>query len=125
MRNDTGVWNTEPETYPDGIYWGIDDRGERGNWNVDVWFVTDAERQPDLQHLRTIAPQLTDETREAILTIKRAWWERPEYRRSVTSIGIYRAVLEQGVRTSEQFQQALDGAANTHRDVPETWRTPA
>ena len=107
FRNDSGTWLTDPERYPDGVYWGIDYRDGARNWNVDIWFVTDADRQPDLRHVRELGARLTPETRGAILAIKRAWVDRPEYRRSVTSFDIYSAVLDRGVRTPEEFEQSL------------------
>ncbi|HEX9259112.1 MAG TPA: hypothetical protein VF855_06195 [Acidimicrobiales bacterium] len=104
IRNDSGRWNTAPDRYPDGVYWGVDYRDEKRRWNLDIWFVTDGERQPDLRHVREIGPRLTDETRQAILAIKQAWWQRPEYGRTVTSWDIYRAVLEEGIRTPQEFE---------------------
>ena len=63
FRNDAGPWNTQPDTYPDGIYWGIDYRDGRRTWNIDIWFVVDADRQPDLRHVRDLPARLTPETR--------------------------------------------------------------
>jgi len=107
FRNDSGQWNTNPDAYPDGIYWGIDYRDGQRVWNIDIWFVTDADRQPDLRHVRELASRLTPETRSAILDIKRAWASRPEYRSTVTSYDIYTAVLDRGVRTPEEFERSL------------------
>ena len=107
FRNDSGSWNTHPERYPDGVYWGIDYRDEHRSWNIDVWFVADADRQPDLRHVRELGPRLTPETRTAILAIKQAWMKRPEHRDAVKSIDIYTAVLDRGVRTPEEFERSL------------------
>ncbi len=112
FRNDSGAWNSHPEKYPDGIYWGIDYRDGRLTWNIDVWFVTDADRQPDLRHVRELAGRLTPETRSAILDIKRAWVTRPEYGTTVRSFDIYSAVLDQGIRTPEEFERYLRTTAN-------------
>jgi len=107
FRNDSGRWNVDPARYPDGVYWGIEYRDEQHTWNIDIWFVTDAERQPDLRHLHELAPRLTPETREAIIAVKREWAGRPEYRNSVTSFDIYTAVLDDGVRTPVEFEHHL------------------
>lgn len=105
FRNDTGAWNTDP-AYPDGLYLGLSYRASDGaDWKIDIWFVDQPDRQPDLQHLRTISARLTDQTREAILQIKHAWCRRPEYGTSVTSFDIYSAVLDGDVRTAEQFDR--------------------
>jgi hypothetical protein len=103
FRNDMGAWNADPG-YPDGLYLGLGYRSPAGHdWRLDVWFVDDPCRQPDLGHLRTLPPRLDRESRLAILQIKTAWHARAEYGRSVRSFDIYTAVLDAGVRTPEQF----------------------
>ncbi len=103
FRNDTGDWNTDAN-YPDGFYLGVNCRSAAGDdWNLDIWFVDEPERQPDLNHLRSLPARLTPETRKAILDIKKAYLGRPEYGKSVNANEIYRAVLDDGVRTPEEF----------------------
>ena len=107
FRDDTGSWNTDP-AYPDGVYLGIAYRAPSGDdWKIDIWFVDEPERQPDLAHLQSIPPALNSENREAILRIKTVWSTRPEYRRSVTSFDVYTAVIHDGVRTLDQFDEWL------------------
>jgi hypothetical protein len=102
FRDDTGHWNTDP-AYPDGLYLGADYRAPRGHdWNLDIWFVDEPGRQPDLAHLTTLAPRLTPETRIAILAIKQAWADRGA---KVRGFDVYRSVLDDQVRTPEQFDQ--------------------
>lgn len=114
FRDDTGDWNAEPETYPDGLFLNVRYRSARPrDWGLDLWFVDQPERQPDLTHLRTLLPRLTDETRAAILRIKEEWTSRPEYGREVdgTLINgtlIYEAVLDGGVRTLPDFAEWLE-----------------
>jgi len=117
LRNDTGDWNTEPDKYPDGLFLQVQYRSRSPrprDWSLDLWFVDHPERQPDLGHLRTLLPRLTDETREAILRIKEEWTPRPEYGRQVNGILIYEAVLDGGVRTLPDFAEwlAQDAAAS-------------
>ena len=107
LRDDTGKWNVEPEKYPDGVYWGIDYRDENLKWKIDIWFVEEIERQPDINNLKDFMPRLTPETREAILNIKRAWFDKPQYGNKVTSYLIYDAVLNEGVFTVEEFDKFL------------------
>jgi hypothetical protein len=104
FRNDTGTWNTD-ERYPDGLYLGLDCRSRTDErWKVDVWFVDEPDRQPDLAHARDLPPRLTPETRAAIVLIKDAWARRPDYGKDVTSWDIYSAVLDDGVRTEVDFE---------------------
>lgn len=119
LRDDTGDWNNDP-LYPDGVYLGLRYRSPDGDdWNIDVWFVDEPHRQPDLAHLRTLPERITTDARRAILRIKDVWAGHPNYGSSITSHDVYTAVLDGHVRTNEQFaawleqrddRAALDGA---------------
>jgi hypothetical protein len=105
FRNDTGDWNTDPR-YPDGLYLGLQCRSGAGQrWKIDIWFVDEPDRQPDLAHVRDLPARLTEETRAAILLVKDAWAGRPEYGKGVSSWDIYVAVLDDGVRTPVGFEE--------------------
>jgi hypothetical protein len=107
-RDDSGRWNAEPEQYPDGLYLGLRYHpAGAAEWKVDLWFVDDPARQPDLAHLRAVPGRLTGETRLAILRIKALWSTRPQYGASVRSWDIYTAVLDDGVRDAAGFDQWL------------------
>ncbi|MEE1736159.1 hypothetical protein [Streptomyces sp. BE147] len=96
FRDDTGEWNTDP-AYPDGLYLNVAYRTEDGQeWTLDIWFVDEPDRQPDLAHVRDLPPRLTAAHRADILAIKQALSERPAERR-VPSYEVYRAVLDYGV----------------------------
>lgn len=99
FRRDDGRWNAEPDAYPDGLYVGLTYRDDTGpEWNADVWFVTEPDRQPDLAHVRSLPDRITPEARAAILLIKHS---RPDYR----SFDLYRSVLDDGVRTPEDYDR--------------------
>jgi hypothetical protein len=105
FRDDTGEWNTDP-TYPDGLYLGLRYRSPQGHdWTLDIWFVNEPERQPDIAHVQAIPPRLTPDVRTAILQIKDARADSPEYGRTVRGYDVYRSVLDDGVRTPEQFTE--------------------
>jgi hypothetical protein len=107
FRNDTGAWNADPG-YPDGLYLGLSSRSPAGHdWRSDIWFVDEPDRQPDLKHLQSLPPQLTDEIRAAILRVKGAWSCSPEYGKSLRSFDIYTAVIDAGVRGPEDFADWL------------------
>jgi len=104
LRDDSGEWNIEPDDYPDGVYLGLRYRSaQKQDWNFDIWFVDEPDRQPDLAHLRTLLPRLTDESRVAILAIKEALATDPEYGRSIHGVDVYEAVLDHGVTSSAEF----------------------
>ena len=109
LRNDSGFWNKTPEDYPDGLYLGITYRSERNeDWNLDIWFVDEPERQPDLKHLRTILPRLSTTMREIILTIKTALATGSfAYDKPVSSFLVYEAVVDGGVSNIVEFENWL------------------
>jgi len=49
--------------------------------------------------------RLNPETRLAIFEIKAAYWQRQEYRDTITGDLIYRAVLDHGVRSLADFER--------------------
>jgi hypothetical protein len=109
FRNDSGDWNADPSAYPDGLYLGISARTPRGeNWNLDVWFIDQPERQPDLAHLSTLLPRITDENREVILAIKRELANTSRQLPSnACSLLVYEAVVDHGVRDTMAFEAWL------------------
>ncbi|MFI0742970.1 hypothetical protein ACH4PU_33595 [Streptomyces sp. NPDC021100] len=101
FRDDTGHWNTDP-MYPDGLYLGVEYRSEAGReWTLDIWFVDEPDRQPDLAHVRALPPRLTDAHRVRILRIKQALAARPGD--GTPGYDVYRAVLDHGIATPGEF----------------------
>lgn len=107
-RDDTGRRNQDPAKYPDGLYVGLQYHPSAlPEWKLDLWFIDDPARQPDLAHLRTLPQRLTDDARLTILRIKTLWSARPEYGTTVSSWDIYSAVLDHDVRDADEFAQWL------------------
>ena len=93
------------EDGPSGLYWGIR-LGDSpfGDWKLDIWFLAKNEYENHIDYAKQMRRRLNDESREAILSIKKSYWQRSEFRKSVTSDLIYRAVLDEGVRTPNEFE---------------------
>lgn len=130
FRNDTGSWNADPATYPDGLYLGLSVCSDtRVDWTIDIWAVDQPERQPDLRHLRTLLPRLDDDSRTTILLIKQALVEA-ETRSSeskIPSAYVYEAVIEDGVGNVKQFVEWLAGKSGRTEHfvmVPSVVRSP-
>lgn len=100
LRDDTGRWNTDP-AYPDGRYIGIGYE----DWTLDIWFVDEPARQPDLCHLRTLLPRLTEANRAVIVEIKQSLVELPPPGGRVPSFRVYEAVLDHGVANRAEFDR--------------------
>ncbi|HKC66570.1 MAG TPA: hypothetical protein VKB86_23195 [Pyrinomonadaceae bacterium] len=93
---------------PSGLYWGIKLGNERqGAWKLDVWFLNRASYDEHAAYSSNMREKLSAESRTIILAIKEDYWRRPEYRDTVTSDMIYRAVLDKGVRSTSEFERLL------------------
>jgi len=91
---------------PNGLYWGIKLGDERkGAWKIDLWFLDTQDYERHSKYCDCLRDRLTTETRSAILDIKEAYWRRREYRDTITSDLIYRAVLDHDVRTVQDFER--------------------
>jgi hypothetical protein len=93
---------------PNGLYWGIKLGDPRqGAWKLDVWFLAPVSYDQHASYSAGMRARLTAETRSIILLIKEAYWRRQEYRDTVTSDLIYRAVLDHDVRDVSGFEHFL------------------
>src|ERR1041384_1258545 len=101
-------FTNNPGLDPNGYYWGLKTGDERaGAWKLDLWFVDQAGFDEHRNYTTAMNERLTAETRMVICAIKESYWQHAEYRKTVTSDHIYRAVLDGGVRSVDEFQQWL------------------
>lgn len=97
---------------PSGFYWGIKLGDERqGAWKLDVWFLDLPAFEEHENYGAQMRRRLTAETARVIREIKEAFWRRPEYRDTITSDLIYRAVLDHGALSKADFERLLAVAA--------------
>jgi hypothetical protein len=91
------------QPFDHGLYWGI--RLLRGGreWKVDLWGYGPAAYRAHLAEFEALRARLAGADRTAILRVKDAVCRRPAYRRDVTSMDVYAAVAEHGVRSVAEF----------------------
>lgn len=77
------------------------------DWKLDIGFWPAVRGPKEAAFAASMLARLTPESRLAILWIKDIWHRTPEYRTSVTSMDIYSAVLDHGVRTPIGFSAWL------------------
>lgn len=101
--NQTGAFN--PGFPCEGYYWGVHYEAQAGvAWKLDVWFWPRSAPSEDIQHAQDLQRRLTPETRQAILWIKNAHHRQQLFSGDrVSSVDIYDAVLNHGVRTPAAF----------------------
>jgi hypothetical protein len=104
----TGAQFLNALSSPDkALYWQLRYRaGDGTEWKVDMWSAPEDYDLPRGESfVQPMKASLTDETRQAILTLKEA---RADGRLpAILSIDLYRAVIGGGVRTSDQLQRWL------------------
>ncbi len=77
-------------------------------WKLDISVWTNGAPQEVEQYQEKLR-ELDLSTRLAILRIKDARYERPDYPEVVGGFQVYEAVLDHGVRTAEEFELYLRG----------------
>jgi len=96
------------------LYWGLrvadPARGPLSDadptiWKLDLHLSTPEHFARGLECRRRWADVMTEDARSEILAIKDAVCHTPEYRKTLLSVHIYEAVLEQGVDGLEQFRE--------------------
>lgn len=87
----------------EGVYWQLRIAAGGEDWKIDMWLLREGHPGPLSSWLTApMLAALTDETRRAILTIKHAEISNPA---RCGSIHVYRAVLQDGVRTPAEFRR--------------------
>jgi hypothetical protein len=93
------------------------------DWKLDISFwLSDDPREDEVAYLEGLARRQDPETRLAILWIKSLWAQSPDvrdpaYAREVSSLDLYEAVLEHGVRTPEAFDAYLTARGKPARTL--------
>jgi len=110
--NCVDVYREDPNDF--GLYWGVraadparkekTPRSDPTVWKLDVWTARPEEFSVAPPKREQWASRMTEEARSHILAIKEAVCVEAEYRRSLLSVHIYEAVLEEGVTGVEAFR---------------------
>jgi len=99
-------------------------QGDARQPDASLWLSGDP-RENEMAYQEDLVRRLDPEARLAILWIKGLWVESPErrdraYGREVSSVDIYGAVLERGVRTPEEFDAYLAAVGKPTRSLGRT-----
>lgn len=97
---------------PEGIYIGVEYITDYNDpWKIDIWYLL-AEKDKSVAKTKDILSKLSTDTKEKILDIKSQMHDNPNYRKIVTSIDIYEAVLEKGVSDFDEFKHYIQITKN-------------
>jgi hypothetical protein len=96
------------EGLPAGLYWGVYLGDERdGAWKIDIWMTDSNDFRATRQYTERINRRLSVANRRTIIDIKTACWRHPQYRKGFSSVDIYDAVLDHGIRSIDEFWNFL------------------
>ncbi len=109
------VWmsfrNHRLQPHPTGLqslYWGIR-LGDisQGAWKIDLHAMDSEICAKQLSGIRQLASRLDEQSRLRILDIKSQCWQLPQFRRELTSMDIYEAVLDHAVTDMSDFRKYM------------------
>ena len=75
-----------------------------GTWRLDLTLWLHDLHENNTAWHKALRDSITDEQRAAVLRIKDVWFQHPSYPDQIGGFEIYTAVIEEGVRTPEQFR---------------------
>ena len=107
LLNESGLFNPTGLPQDERYYLAAHYLAGKVEWKIDISFWLGDGPRPEVKYAEGIRQKLTRETRVAILWIKDVWHRLPTYRREVSGMDIYTAVLDHGVRTPTQFEAYL------------------
>jgi hypothetical protein len=88
-----------------GLYLGIHLLLRQKTWKIDIWCVGPKDFERTVAEHRAQIKALKSIDRHTILTLKFALIERGDYRNTIWSVDLYRAILEGNILTIEQFDE--------------------
>lgn len=87
-----------------GLFWGIRLLYRGRTWKLDLWGYGEEDYRASGERFERLRRRLEQADRMAILRIKDVMCREENYRREVSSLQIYEAVLEDRVETVEGFR---------------------
>ena len=95
---------------PVGLYWGIYVSGlvAPEEWKIDLWAIDSEQSRASKKAFDELRASIGEESRLIILEIKNHFYKHPEYRKKFGSVDIYRAVIEEDIRSVEEFTEWLE-----------------
>jgi hypothetical protein len=116
VRVEKSLWR-KMAALPEGIYVGVRMRHPRfaSMWKLDIWMVDEETRTKNKQLLDAISTKLTPETRELIVKAKAALITPEGRTPSMSSVHVYQAVLDLGMRSVEDVVAYVESLDDAHR----------
>lgn len=90
---------------PQGIYCGVSYLAKPSTfWKIDIWFMSHSTA---IDVMQGVEKKLNNENRSVILKIKNEMRDKTTYGKQVSGMDVYKAVLDEGITTLEDFEKYL------------------
>lgn len=86
---------------PEGVWLGV----YVENWKLDIWLMNSQNYEIEVQRTKEMQTKLKSVDREILISIKAILSEDPDYHVKFSSVDLYEAYLEGGVKTVKEFYQ--------------------
>ena len=94
--------------FPKGFYWGIySDLKFSEVWKIDIWAMDSKQIKKGQKEFDDLKSKIDSDKRLTILKIKTHFCKHPEYRRKFVSMDIYHAIIEEDIKSIEEFSKWL------------------
>jgi len=91
-------------TRPIGVWVGLYIQG----WKIDLWVMNKENASKELTKNRDLALKLKDIDKNELLSLKSKLVNNPDYHKKFSSVDLYNAYLDDGVRTESEFYEWLE-----------------
>lgn len=93
---------------PRGLYWGIYALlSFSDEWKIDIWALDSDQIKTHTKKFEALKTKIDERNRQSILIVKNHFCKHPKYRKDFFSSDIYESVIEDDVKTIEEFSEWL------------------
>ena len=86
---------------PEGVWLGV----YVEDWKLDIWLMNSQNFEKEVQRTNVMQQKLKDIDKEILISIKAVLSDDPDYHVKFSSVDLYTAYLEGGVKTVEEFYE--------------------
>ena len=87
----------------EGYYWGV----QFDDWKIDLWAIDEQIYSGSVRYIDSVAGKITEENKKTILELKYLFIDNKDYGSKFSSREVYEAVLNNGVKTVDEFYSYL------------------
>ena len=96
------------DNLPKGLYWGIYTKLTfPEEWKIDIWAMDSDQIRSCCKRFKDLKSKISEKNRFTILMIKSHFCGHPEYRKRFSSTDVYKSVIEENVKSVEEFSKWL------------------